>query len=277
MLTRFVAFSWLPVALLLGAGCATAKLVGERSFVPPDPKYQRTVVIEPLFEVAEWQTTTKTEYARMLGGPGTGLGYGGYGSYGGYGGYGGMPTTVAVQHQVQEKPLFAKPVVLAEVQKRLIPAVQRLRPSWRVTSTSGAPVLSGEVVVLRTIVEGNEIVESDRTLKSAAFGFGLLIWPLEIIAAFPVHESERVYGRLEKFTTSAELMRSRLVRYPTQPDYAVSLEGVSAVRREFGLDVTYEEGLLANEAPRGNVLIDGFVERLAAAVVAMLEEPAGAR
>lgn len=274
MLTRFIAFSWLPVALLLSQGCATAKLVGERSFVPPDPGYQRVVVIEPLFEVAEWQTTTKTEYARMLGGPGTGMGYGGYGSYGGYGG---MPTTVAVQRQVQEKPLFAKPQVLAEVQKRLIPAVQRLRPSWRVTSTSGAPVLSGEVVVVRTIVEGNEIVESDRALKSAAFGFGLVIWPLEILAAFPVHESERVYGRLEKFTTTAELMKSRLVRYPTQPDYAVSLEGVTPVRREFGLDVTYEEGLLANEAPRGNVLIDGFVERLAAAVVAVLEEPAGAR
>ncbi len=260
------------VVLLITSGCATAKLVQDHATVPPDPGQPRIVVIEPLFESAEWSTTTKTDYLNVLGGPGTGPGY-----YGG--GFGGpmQPSTVAMTRQVQEKPMFAKPLVLAEVQKRLIPAVQRLRPSWRVTSTSGAPVLSGEVSVLRTIVEGNEIVESDRTLKNVAFGFGLIIWPLEILAGFPVHESERVYGRLERFTTTAEVMRSRLVKYPTQPDYAVSLEGLAPLRRDFGLDVTYEEGLLANEAPRANVLIDGFVDRLAAAVVAVLEEPAAAQ
>jgi hypothetical protein len=243
--------------------------------VPSDPGTPRIVVIEPLFEAAEWSTTTKTEYLNVLGGPGTGTGYGG-----GYSGYGGgfgnsmMPTTVGVTRQVQEKPMFAKPLVLAEVQKRLIPAVAKLRPSWRVTSTSGAPVLTGEVSVIRTIVEGNEIVESDRPLKTAAFAFGLVIWPLEIIAGFPVRESERVYGRLERFATTAEVMKGRLVKYPTQPDYAVSLEGLAPLRRDFGLDVSFEEGLLANETPRANVLIDGFVDRLAAAVVAVLEEPA---
>jgi len=266
-MTRFVPL----LVVLVTSGCATAKLVGERSTVPTDPGMPRVVVIEPLFEAADWQTSTKTEYARVLGGPGSGMGFGGFGA-GGYGNNS-MPSTVAVSRQVQEKPMFAKPAVLAEVQRRLIPAVQRLRPSWRVTSTSGAPVLSGEVTILRTIVEGNEIIESDRTLKNAAFGFGLIIWPLEILAAFPVQESERVFGRLERFNTSAELMKSRLVRYPTQPDYAVSLEGFSPLRRDFGLDVSYEEGLLANEAPRANVLIDGFVDRLAAAAVAIIEEP----
>lgn len=255
---------------LLTSGCATARLVGERATVPPDPGQLRTIVIEPLFEVADWQTTTKTEYARVMSSPGfggVGLGYGpSMGTM--------APSTIAMSRQVQEKPLFARPAVLAEVQRRLIPTVQKLRPAWRVTSTSGAPVLSGEVVVVRTIVEGNEIIESDRTLKNVAFGFGLIIWPLEILAAMPVRESERVFGRVERFALSAELMKSRLVRYPTQPDYAVSLEGLSPLRREFGLDVTYEEGLLANEAPRANVLIEGFVERLAAAVVALLEEPA---
>ncbi len=260
------------LVVLVTSGCATAKLVGERSTVPPDPGQPRIVVIEPLFEVADWQTSTKTDYARVLGGPGTGSGFGGYGS-GGYGNGDFGNSTVALTRQVQEKPMFAKPAVLAEVQRRLIPAVQKMRPSWRVTSTSGAPVLTGPVAIVRTIVEGNEIIESDRTLKNVAFGFGLVIWPLQILAGFPVKESERVYGRLERFSTSAELMKARLVRYPTQPDYAVSLEGQTPLRREFGLDVSYEEGLLANEAPRANVLIDGFVDRLAAAVVAVLEEP----
>ena len=260
-----------PLALLMASGCATAKLVGERATVPPDRGTPRVVVIEPLFEVAEWQTTTKTDYARVLGGPGNSMGYGG--SMGAFNDPMGS-STVAVQRQVQEKPMFAKPAVLAEVHRRLIPAVAKLRPSWRVTSTSGAPVLTGELTVVRTIVEGNEIIESDRTLKNVAFGFGLIIWPLEILAGFPVQESERVYGRLERFSTNAELMKARLVRYPTQPDYAVSLEGFVPLRRDFGLDVSYEEGLLANESPRANVLIDGFVDRLAAAVVAVLEEPA---
>ncbi len=259
-----------PLVLLLGAtGCATAKIVGDRAVVPPDPGVRRTVVIEPLFEVADWQTNVKTEYARVLGSPGmSGMGYGS-----GYGSSSMMPSTVAVTRQVQEKPLFAKPAILAEVQRRLIPAVQRLRPTWRVTSTSGAPVLTGDVAVVRTVVEGNEVIESDRTLKNVAFGFGLVIWPLEILAGFPVHESIRVYGRLERFGTTADTVKSRLVRYPTQPDYAVSLEGVASLQRPFGLDINYEEGLLADETPRPGVLIDGFVDRLAAAVVAILEEP----
>ena len=252
------------VALL--SGCATARLLGEPAFSPEDPKIARTVVIEPLFELAELQTSTRTEYAHLGSGYGNpGLGFGsGFNRMG--------PSTVAITRQVQEKPFFARPSTLAEVQHRVMSEVQRRRPSWRVTSTSGAPVLTGPVTVVRTIIEGNDLVASDRTLKNLAFGFGLLIWPLELFNINPVEETVRVYGLVERFPLDGDSLRQRLVKYPSQPDFAVNLANVTPLRRQFGLDFTYEEGLLADERPRPNVMIDGFVDRLAAAIVALVEE-----
>lgn len=270
--------SFLLVVSVLGASsCATAKLVGEPAFTPPDPGVQRTVVIEPLFELAELQTTTRTEYAQLSSTP-YGMGMGGFGSgFGGYGpgygpGYGGMGSTVAVTRTITEKPFFARPPTLTEVQSRVIREVQRRRPSWRVTSTGGASVLTGEVSVVRTIIGGDETVESNRSLKNLAFGFGLVIWPLQLYNITPVEETVRVYGLVERFKLPGPTLQPRLVKYPTQPDFAVNLAGVQSVRHEFGLDVTYDEGLLASEAPRPGVLIDGFVDRLAAAVIALVEE-----
>jgi hypothetical protein len=250
------------LAAIVVSGCATAKLVGERAFTPADPGVARTVVIEPLFELADWQTSTKTEYAQMQ--P-YGSSFGGFGSSS-------LPTTVAVSRQVQEKPLFARPPVLAAVHQQLIAEVQRRRPAWRVTSTAGAPVLTGNVVVVRSIVEGNQTQATDRTLKNLALGFGFVIWPLQLVHIDPVHETERVYGSLERYALPAEALRQRLVKYPTQPDYAVNLSGISPLRHAFGLDVSYDEGILANELPRTQVLIDGFVDRLASAIIAITEE-----
>ena len=246
------------VLLTLLSGCATAKLVGDRAFTPEDPQLARTVVIEPLFELAELQTSTRTEYATL------GSGYSSFGSM--------APNTVAITHQVQEKPFFAKPTTLVEVQHRALAEVQRRRPSWRVTSTSGAQLLKGPVTVVRTIIEGNDTVASDRTLKNLAFGFGLLIWPLEFINLNPVEETVRVYGLVERFNIDATSLQQRLVKYPSQPDFAVNLANVPPLRRPFGLDVTYEEGLLADERPRPNVMIEGFVDRLASAIIALVEE-----
>ena len=260
MLPRWLAPLWL-IALL--AGCATARLVGESAFTPQDPKIPRTVVIEPLFELAELQTSTRTEYATI----GSGYGNPGFGS-----GFNSMGRTVAVTRQVQEKPFFAKPATLVEVQRRVMAEVQRRRPSWRVTSTSGAPLLFGPLTVVRTIIEGNDTVASDRTLKNLAFGFGLLIWPLEFFNINPVEETVRVYGMVERYPLDGDSLRQRLVKYPSQPDFAVNLANVTALRRQFGLDLTYEEGLLADERPRPNVMIDGFVDRLAAAIIALVEE-----
>ncbi|MFO0597124.1 MAG: hypothetical protein U0228_17555 [Myxococcaceae bacterium] len=258
----------LVLALLAcgASGCATARLVGDPAPATPDTGASRTVVIEPFFELAELQTSTRTEYARLSSNP--------YGFGGGFGpGFGGT-NTVAITRQVQEKPLFAKPVMLAELQARLLAEVQRRRPSWRVTSTGGAGLIkSGDVTVVRTIIEGNELVESNRPLKNLAFGFGLLIWPLQIVNAWPVEETMRVYGLLERFVVDANGLSMRMVKYPSQPDYAVNLAGVTSTRHEFGLDVAYEEGLLADERPRTGVLVTGFIDRLAAAVIASVEEP----
>ncbi len=259
-------------AAVLASGCATARLAQDPSPSPPDPRVQRTIVLEPLFEMADWQTSTRTEYAQMPAGFGNyGSGFSSFGS-----GYGGYPSTVAISRQVQEKPLFARPPVMNELFRKLLTEVQRRRPSWRVTSTSGAPVLTGDVTVVRTIIEGNQLNQSDRTLKNLALGFGFVIWPLQLVHIDPVHETERVYGLVERFSTSADSLRQRLVRYPTQPDYAVNMSGLSALRRQFGLDVSYTEGVLANELPRTGVLVDGLVERLGAAIVAVVEEPEGA-
>ncbi len=258
-----------PLLLLaLLSGCATAQLVGERAFSPEDPRVARNVVIEPLFELAELLTSTRTEYARLSSNPyamGGGFGFGSSG-------FNSMGNTVAITRQVQEKPFFAKPQTLVDVQARVVAEVQRRRPSWRVTSTGGAPMLKGEVTIVRTIIEGNELVASNRTLKNLAFGFGLLIWPLEFVNLTPVEETMRVYGLVERFTVDANGLSMRLVKYASQPDYAVNLAGVQSLRREFGLDVSYEEGLLADEHPRSNVLIEGFVDRLAAAAIALVEE-----
>lgn len=266
----------LSAVLLCSSGCATAQLAQERAFFPPDPGVQRTVVLEPLFELANWQTTTRTEYARVVGSPFGSTGMLGYGYGYGYGsGFGSSayPTTVAVTREVQEKPLFARTEVMTEIHRRLLNEVQRRRPAWRVTSTSGTSALRGDVTVVRTIIEGNQTAASDRALKNLALGFGFVIWPLELIHIDPVHETVRVMGLVERFNAPAELLGQRLVRYPTQPDFAVNLSGLTPLRRPFGLDVSYTEGILASEQPRTLVLLDGFADRLASAVIALVEEP----
>lgn len=262
---------WLSFFVLLAAsGCATAKLAGKPSETPPDRGVARVVVIEPLFELAAMKTSLRTDYATMSNSFGSPMsGFGGYYSPG----FGSGPTTVAITREVREKPFFARPDVLIEVHRRLLAEVQKRRPSWRVTSTSGAPLLAGPITVVRTVIDGNELIASDRSLKGLAFGFGLLIWPLQFINLDPVHETQRVFGLLERFPLQGQDLKARLVKYPSQPDYAVNLAGVQQVRREFGLDVEYTEGVLADEGPRALVLIDGFVDRLASAAIALVEEP----
>lgn len=255
--------SFLPLFLVCASGCATAQLVGPRAEVTPDNGVQRTVVIEPLFELAELKTSTRTEYATMTS-PYGGIGYGST--------FGPSTGTVAITREIREKPFFAKPEILAEAHRRVLAEVQRRRPSWRVTSTSGAPLITGPVTVVRTVIEADEMVASNRMLKNLAFGFGLLIPPLQLINISPVEETVRVYGIVERFSLDGAELNRRLVKYPTQPDFAVNLSGVQQLRREVGLEVAYEEGLLADERPRVGVLVTGFVDRLAAALIALVEE-----
>jgi hypothetical protein len=255
------------LAVIAASGCATAKLVGDPAFTPEDPRVARTVVIEPLFELAELQTSTRTEWARL----GSGYGMPGFGFGAGFGGLA-PGQQVAITREVREKPFFARPATLVEVHQRVLAEVQRRRPSWRVTSTGAARLLAGPVTVVRTVIEGNETVATDRTLKNLAFGFGLVIWPLQLVNISPVEETVRVSGLLERFGVDGPSLPPRLVKYPSQPDFAVNLAGETPLRRQFGLDVTYEEGLLADERPRPTVLINGFVDRLASAVIALVEE-----
>ncbi len=251
------------LAVLLTTGCATAHLTGPVPITAPDPGVARIIVLEPFFETAEWKTTVLTETATMMGGS-TVLG----------------PTTgspfandVTVQRVITEKPLFAKVPMLAEEQRQVLAEVQRLRPNWRVTSTGGAGILTGPVTLVRVIVGDAEMEESNRSLKNLAFGFGLLIWPLLLATISPVQETQRIFGVLNRYTLDAEQLKSRLVRYPSQPDFAVNTANLPPFERSFGLDLSYEEGLLANELPRENLLIRGFSFKLASAIVALVEEP----
>jgi hypothetical protein len=255
-------------ALLLTCACATVKVVGPPVVATPDPSVHRTVVIEPFFEAADWQSVTKTEYAHVYGG-----GYGGMYGPGMMGTGMGPGQTVAIQRRVEQKPLFAQVPSLEIEHRTVLEAVQQLRPSWRVTSTSSLNSLDGPVTVVRTIVRNHETVESNRAFKNLAFGFGLLIWPLELFNIQPVTETQRVYGALERYTTDGAAAKSRLVRYPTQPDFAFNASGYTPLGHAFGIDVTFEEGLLADETPRQRVLPEGFAQRLAAAIVAIVEEP----
>jgi hypothetical protein len=80
----------LTLLLLPLTGCATAHLIGDR---PPLMRVEagppRTVVIEPLFERAEWRTTTRQETATAPIGAGSPIG-----------------TTTTTTRTVTEKPLF---------------------------------------------------------------------------------------------------------------------------------------------------------------------------
>jgi hypothetical protein len=252
---------------LLTTGCATARLVGPQPFTAPDRAEPRVVVIEPFFETAEWQTIVKTEVMTVMGSNGPSIGTGGIGM--------GSPFAhdVAVQHQEAIKPMFAKVPSLVTEQRQVIAELQRLRPSWQIGSTSKLNGLSGPVTLVRVIITDWEMLESNRTLKNLAFGFGLLIWPLQLINITPVEETQRVYGTMHRFETDAQSLGGRLIRYPTQPDFAVNTSNLPAVEKRFGLDISYTEGLLANEAPRDPVLLTGFSARLAAAIVALVEEP----
>ncbi len=247
---------WSLVCAINGLGCATAHLVGERSpghvseAGPP-----RIVVIEPLLDRAEWKAPTRTDVVDGSS-PGSASGQ----------------APVVITRTVTPKPMFARPPIMVAIHEQLLPAIAALRPHWTVLAPGAAPPAPREVVVVRTVIDKNELVQSDRTLKNTAFAFGLVLLPLQILAAFPVEETERVSGLLEKVTLDPKALQQRLVRYATQPDFAVNFTGLEPKRQPFALDVEYEEGLFADESPRPGVLVEGFVEKLAFAIVSLIEE-----
>ncbi|MFL5321405.1 MAG: hypothetical protein ACJ790_17220 [Myxococcaceae bacterium] len=247
--------------LALITGCAAAKRTGPPLVEVPNTRGPTTVVLEPFFEQARTEIVERASNAQVspIGG----------GLYGG-GFYG--PQSVTVIEKVEQKPLLAQPAVLAQLHGMVMQELKRRRPDWDVLSTSVlTQQTSGNVVLVRTVVGDTVTVSSDRSLRNLSFGFGLIIPPLLILAFQPVHEAQRVYGSLFRYETDASAFKSKLLRYPTQPDFAVDTRGVPFREQPFGLDTEYEEGIFANDRLRDPVLIDGFAAQLAGAIIALVE------
>lgn len=249
---RFAAL--ISLALLLCSACAPAKVVGPPILVPPQVRPPPVVVVlEPFFENAPFDLKPRPKT---------------YTSWSGVG----PPQEVTVYQDVQEKPLFAR-IAALEVEHRIVlDEMRRLRPDWRIISTGELPSVEGPVRLVRVIIGDDEIVGSNRALLSVATAFGVVIWPLLLVNLQPVHEATQVQGTLTLYEANASELRARLLRYQTQPDFAVDTRGLATPRvQPFAVDVEYEEGLFASNEKRGPVLLRGFSERLAPAVVALVE------
>lgn len=250
------------IASLLCVGCSAAKHMGPPLVnVPKKREPPVTVILEPFFEQARLVVTESTRTATVT--P--------MGPLGPTAWHGGVPRSVAVTERVEEKPLLARVATLTDLHSRVLFEVKRRRPEWNVQSTGALTQTEGPVTIIRTIVGNSEIIESNRSVRTFAFGFGLVIWPLLILAAGPVEETERVYGMLYQYDADAEALTTKLIRYPTQPDFAVDTRGLKAREQRFGLDIRFEEGLFAPLNSKDPVLIDGFALQLAGAVIAITE------
>jgi hypothetical protein len=251
--------SLLAVSLALCVACSATKHVGPPLVdVPVKRQPPVTVIIEPFFEQARMVTTDRTQTATIQ--PPFNGGF-----------YGTSPQTVMVTQRIEEKPLLARATVLSDLHARVMFEVKRRRPEWNVQSTGVLTQTRGDVTLVRTVVGDAEITGSNRTLRNMAFGFGIVIWPLLFLAAGPIEESQRVYGTLWRYDTAAEALQGKLIRYPTQPDFAVDTRGLKAREQAFGLDIMYEEALFTAEASKDPVLIEGFAQQLAGAIIAIAE------
>lgn len=242
----------MKLLVLLGAlgglGCSTAHLIGARPPMDPiEAGPPRVVIVEQPLDRAEWKGTVAPDAVDP------------------------SPTLTLSKSPPTRTP-FTRPEVLAAIHEQVVPAIRALRPHWTVGGPGSAPEVKREAVVVRTVIARNETVESDRTLKNAAFAFGLVLLPLQILAAFPVEETERISGLLERTALSPRALQERLVKHAARPDFALNLTGLPTKQQPFALDVAYEEGLFADERPRLGVLVEGFVERLAFAIVTLIEE-----
>jgi len=264
------------IALLLGAtlGCNGAVLVGEPSpAVPPRIPPPVTVVIEPFFDSSQWKLETQLYDATVLAPPGAAYGPGYPGYYGSpYGPYGMYPTDVTVATTIPVKNVWNRIDVLAAEHAQVLAAVARMRPGWVVRSTGALhTTLTGPVKVVRVVVGESTVVDSDRSYKTIAFGFGIIIWPLLLLQIGGIDETQRVYGLLDLYQAEAADLRPRLVRYPTQPDFAVNTQGLPAYPQPFGLEISYNEGVAGSQSAHDTTLIQGFVQRLSVAIVALVE------
>ncbi|MBX5483560.1 MAG: hypothetical protein IRZ16_17190 [Myxococcaceae bacterium] len=240
--------------LALTPGCMTARLVGPPPIPPPEIQPPPVVVVlEPFFELASEETREVHQSETT------------------WDAFGNVQPVDVVTHVV-EKPIYARVPALVEEHRRVIEEVRRLRPNWKVISMGELPAVTGRVRLVRVVIGDREIAGSNRAFKKIATGFGILLWPLLLVNVTPVRETDRVHGRLTLYDSTSEALRARLLRYPTQPDFAVDTRQLPSEHvQPFALDIEYEEGVMADEDARPPVLIRGFSERLAVAVVALVE------
>ncbi len=243
-----------PLLLLALTACSAARWVGPPPVETPPRPGRVVVVLEPFFEVARGQTVTRTDQTAAPGPLGL------FGS-----------PAQEVNRQVVEKHPLAHPVLLAEEHHLVLEELRRLRPEWVVVSPGALPQMEGEVVLVRTVVGDTDVVQTNRPLKTVAAAFSFLLVPL-LYSVPPVEETQRVYGALYAYAGDAQGLKARLLRYPTQPDHAVDTRGLAQrAQQPFGLDVAFEEGVLAPPSSRPPALVQGFSRQLAAAVVAVVE------
>lgn len=240
--------------VLAGTACAPAKVVGPKLVtVPVQQPPPVVVVVEPFFENARTETDTQTQDAVMTS-PLAG------------------PQPVQVSSRVEVKPLYARVAMLERERALVIAQMRKLRPDWQVAFTRDLQTLSGRVRLVRVIVGDVETLDSDRAMKSLLTAIGVVVWPLLFVNVNPVHETHRVHGTLVLYDVRAEDLRGKLLKYETQPDFAVDTRGLPQPRvQPIALDLDFEEGLFGPEAARPTSLVPGFAERLAVAMVALVE------
>jgi hypothetical protein len=261
----------LCLPFLATLGCNAAVLTGPPPpTIPPRLPPPVTVVIEPFFDTSGWRMETHLEPVLSPAGTTLGYGYGGYGGYGPYGsGFGTYPSEVSIS--VQVKNVFNRVDVLAQEHAQVLSAVGHLRPKWRVETTSALQELNGPVTLVRVVVGETQVLGSTRGYKTTAFAFGIFIPPLLLLQIGGVDETQRVFGLLDRYDADALQLRPRLLRYQTQPDFAVDTRGLPPTAQPFGLELSYNEGVNASQTARETALVQGFIQHLATAIVALVE------
>jgi len=166
-----------------------------------------------------------------------------------------------VQVEVPVTPFLARQSSLQKEHQLVLEAVRRLRPTWQVVSTSDLPPLQGLVVLVRTVVGKSAPAGSDRWVVSTI----PLLWGATIT------ETLDVDGVLAKYLVDADKLRDRVLRYPAQPDYAVDTTGLDGQQQPFTFDLEYQEQVFTDPKTHDTALLGGFADRLAEAVVALVE------
>jgi len=231
------------VALAAGASCAPSKIVLRRPAPAPNPAAEHlTVVLEPFFEDADPFYRRDLEERFVTDSMG-------------------RTSRQYVQVEVPVTPFLAKQSSLQKEHQLVLEAVRRLRPTWQVVSTADLPPLEGLVVLVRTVVGKSAPAGSDRWVVSTI----PLLWGATITEALNVD------GVLAKYLVDVDKLRDRILRYPAQPDYAVDTTGLDGQQQPFTFDLEYQEQVFTDPKTHDVALLGGFADRLAEAVVALVE------